>query len=61
MNLVFKWIDTKDERPAESVLFAMLNDSEKAIASQVNEAFSNYGINVVPWSEKEKFVEKLAS
>ena len=36
-------------------------DSEKAIASQVNEAFSNYGINVVPWSEKEKFVEKLAS
>lgn len=61
MNLVFKWIDTKDERPAESILFAMLNDSEKAIAAQVNEAFSNYGINVVPWSEKEKFVEKLAS
>ncbi|HAZ96916.1 DUF1829 domain-containing protein [Treponema sp. UBA6852] len=61
MNLVFKWIDTKDERPTESVLFAMLNDSDKAIASQVNEAFSNYGINVVPWSEKEKFIEKLAS
>lgn len=61
LNLVFKWLDTKDERPTESVLYALLNDTDKAITSQVNEAFSNYGINVMPWSEKENFKELLAS
>ena len=61
LNLVFKWLDTKDERPTESVLYALLNDTDKAITSQVNDAFSNYGINVMPWSEKENFKELLAS
>lgn len=61
LNLVFKWLDTKDERPTESVLYALLNDTDKAITAQVNEAFSNYGINVMPWSEKENFKELLAS
>lgn len=61
LNLVFKWLDTKDERPTESVLYALLNDTDKVITSQVNEAFSNYGINVMPWSEKENFKELLAS
>ena len=61
MNLVFKWLDTKDERPSESILYALLNDSEKSISSQINDAFSNYGINVIPWSEKENYTELLAS
>ncbi len=60
-NLVFKWLDTKDGRPAESTLFALLNDTDKSVASQINDAFRNYGINVIPWSEKENFIEKLAS
>ena len=29
--------------------------------AQINDAFSNYGINVIPWSEKENFKELLAS
>ena len=61
LNLVFKWLDTKDERPSESILYALLNDSEKSISSQINDAFSNYGINVIPWSEKENYTELLAS
>lgn len=61
LNLVFKWLDTKDQRPTESILYALLNDNDKSITSQVNDAFSNYGINVIPWSEKENFKELLAS
>ena len=61
LNLVFKWLDTKDGRPAESTLYAILNDTDKHIVSQINDAFFNYGINVLPWSEKEKFKELLAS
>ena len=61
LNLVFKWLDTKDERPSESILYALLNDSEKSISSQINDAFANYGINVIPWSEKDNYTELLAS
>ena len=61
LNLVFKWLDTRDERPSESILYALLNDSEKSISSQINDAFANYGINVIPWSEKENYTELLAS
>jgi len=60
-NLIFKWMDTKDRRPSESVLYALLNDTDKNITSQLNAAFSSYGIKVLPWSEKEKFKESLAS
>lgn len=61
LNLVFKWLDTKDERPEKSILFALLNDTEKTISSQINDAFSNYGIKVIPWSQKEDYKELLAS
>jgi hypothetical protein len=61
LNLVFKWLDTKDERPSESILYALLNDSEKSISSQINDAFANYGINVIPWSQKDNYTELLAS
>lgn len=61
LNLVFKWLDTKDKRPAESILYAVLNDADKAITSQVNDAFSNYGITVMPWSNKDSFKELLAA
>lgn len=61
LNLVFKWLDTKDERPEQSVLFALLNNTDKEITTQVNDAFSNYGIKVIPWTERENYKELLAS
>lgn len=61
MNLVFKWIDTKEKRPAESTLIALLNDSDKSVSSQVNDAFKNYNVKTIPWSERQNYTELLAS
>ncbi len=52
-DAVFKWLDTKEARP-ESKLITLLNDSSKAIPSNVTEAFQNYDLKTVLWSEKEK-------
>ena len=61
MNLVFKWVDTKERRPIGSTLIAVLNDSDKLISSSVNEAFKNYDIKLINWSQKEASLSYLAS
>ncbi len=60
-NLVFKWLDTKDVRPDASKLYVLLNDLYKPVSGSVKEAFSNYGINILLWSEKEDRKEELVS
>lgn len=60
-NLVFKWVDTKDRRPLGSTLVAVLNDSEKNISDSINEAFKNYDIKMINWSQKEDSLSYLAS
>lgn len=60
-NLVFKWVDTKERRPLGSTLVAVLNDSEKNISDSINEAFKNYDIKMINWSQKEDSLSYLAS
>ena len=58
-NLIFKWLDTKNVRPAESGLYVIINDNEKIKQSTIYEAFSSYGITTINWSEKEKYKDQL--
>lgn len=60
-NLVFKWVDTKERRPLGSTLVAVLNDSDKHIAGAINDAFNNYDIKMINWSQKEDSLSYLAS
>jgi hypothetical protein len=52
-SLILAWFDTREERPAESILYAFLNDSERPVAADVVEALKNYEVNPVPWSKRE--------
>lgn len=61
MNLVFKWMDTRDKRPQGSSLIAMINNLDKTVSYQVNEAFKNYSITAIPWTERQSYTELLAS
>ncbi len=60
-NFVFAWFDTKDVRPANCEAIAFLNDQEKSVSSSVKEALSNYEIITIPWSERERFIDKIAA
>lgn len=59
--VILSWVDTKEARPSDSVAYAVLNDKEKAISDGVIEAFRNYNITSVPWSQREDFRERLAA
>ncbi len=58
--LVFKWIDTKETRADDSLLFTVLNDAN-SVSPVVVEALENYNLNPVRWSEREQVEEQLAA
>ncbi len=59
--LVFKWLDTRETRTPESKLYAFLNDSNSNVSQSVIDAFRNYEVEPVPWSERENSRKALAA
>lgn len=59
--VVFKWFDTKETRSPDSMMYALLNDTERSVPPGVLEAMRNYGINAVPWSNRQTVVQDLAA
>ncbi len=59
--MIFSWSDTKDVRPPNSKAYAILNDSEGEPSTDVLGAFSQYGIECIPWTRREDYVEQLAA
>lgn len=54
------WGDTRQVRAAESKAYAVLND-EQPISGAVIEAFRNYDIRPVPWTDRIDVVTELAA
>jgi hypothetical protein len=59
--VLFSWNDTKETRESDSMMFVFLNDIEKKIRANVTDAFAQYGIHPIIWSEREKSVYELAA
>ena len=58
---IHAWGDTRRVRPPDSKAFALLNDSEQAISGGVMDAFRNYQISPIRWTEREAAVKELAA
>jgi hypothetical protein len=57
----FAWIYTKDVRPSESIIYALLNDTERQVPTDVVEALKNYKINPVLWSHRDVATPEFAA
>ena len=60
-ELIFRWQDTKDVRPADAKLYAILNDANESVSPDMIEALKNYESGVVLWSQREKMKADLAA
>jgi len=60
-TIAFAWFDTRDARPPESRAYAMLNDTDQAVPTEVMDALRNYEVRPVLWSERETVAEELAA
>ena len=56
---IFTWEDVKPVRGDNCALYAIVNDTDKQIPSASITALTNYGINCIPWSEKETHLPEL--
>lgn len=59
--VVLSWIDTKEVRAPESRAYALLNDAEQAVSTNVLDALRSYDVQPVPWSQRESVREELAA
>jgi hypothetical protein len=60
-SLVFSWEDTRDVRPSESTIFALINDQEREAPTKVIEALEQYELIPVLWSRRDSVQEVLAA
>lgn len=59
--LAFSWIDTKEVRPPDAKVYAILNDTQVEIPKGVFEALREYDLHPVPWSSRANLLDELAA
>lgn len=59
-SIIFTWTDTREERRPGSLLYTFIRDDGR-YSEDARTALQEYGIKVAIWSDREKFVEELAS
>ena len=60
-SFMHKWSDTREVRASDSMAYAFLNDREQAVPPAVIDAFRNYAIHPVSWSQRSEVVAELAA
>ena len=58
---IYAWSDTREVRASDSKAYAILNDAEHSISSGVMDAFRNYAIRPIPWSQRAEIATELAA
>ncbi len=61
LTFINAWTDTREVRSHDSKAYAVLNDTEQQISGAVMDAFRNYAIQPVPWSDRAQVVTELAA
>ena len=59
--MAFAWVDTKEARSIDTKAFAILNDTERRMPSNVEDALKSYDITPVNWSNRDADVSKFAA
>lgn len=60
-SLIFTWTDTKETRKEGSRLYTFLNDMDKNVSTDITNAFLQYDITPILWSDRKKYIDELAS
>ena len=59
--VAFKWVDTREVRPADATAYVLLNDSEQSVPGTVIDALRSYDVRPVPWSHRDDVREALVA
>lgn len=59
MITAFAWFDTRDVRPPNSRVYAILNDSEREVPPIVVDALQSYDVKAISWSKRGNVVAEM--
>lgn len=59
--LLLRARQARPHRPQESKAYALLNDTERPVRSDVMDAFRSYDVVPIPWSERESVKAELSN
>ncbi len=60
-SAIFSWTDIKDLRKAKARMYAVLNDSDRSVSTDVMEALRSYEIQPILWSHRHNYAQELAA
>lgn len=60
-SIIIDWVDTKEVRPENSKAYAVINDNERAVSSNVLDALNSYEIKPILWSQRAEYQAELAA
>lgn len=60
-SIIFSWNDTRETRKSNTVLYAFLNDKNSSPSELILNAFHEYGIRPVAWSNREHYIKDLSA
>lgn len=58
-RVLFSWQDIKDNRKDDSKLIVLLNDLNKTVSPSVVDAFKQYDVNPIMWSNRNSVISQL--
>ncbi len=59
--MVFSWIDTREVRSSEARAYAILNDSDQSVSTNVLDAMLINEVHPVPWSNRDEVLNELTA
>ncbi|WP_367363871.1 DUF1828 domain-containing protein [Candidatus Tisiphia endosymbiont of Nedyus quadrimaculatus] len=60
-SIMGDWFDTREVRSSDAKAYTFINDNEKPIPENFQDALKNYQIIPVPWSKRDNFKSELAA
>ena len=60
-STIFSWTDIKDLRKVKARMYAVLNDSDRSVSTEVIEALRSYEIQPILWSHRLDYAPELAA
>lgn len=58
-HAVMAWLDTKDNRPIDSLAYAIVNDIDEVPKATFMDALQSYDVQPIFWSQRSNFVSEL--
>ncbi|MCK8487294.1 DUF1829 domain-containing protein [Paenibacillus sp. MBLB2552] len=60
-SVLFAWENIKNTRKSDSSLYAIINDAEKTISSDIISAFKQYDVRTILWSGRRQYINELSA